>query len=211
MAAVTRWGVVLLSVVWAACATPIRVETTREARDARLQKLALAPFSVGIPLARSQPGNLSPEGVAGFVTGRVLEALTLHSRFVVVPPEEVHRALMEDGPLAMPRTPSQLCARLAQLFGVDAILFGTVHRFVPRAGDGRGATRPAAVWFELELRTPEGVLLWSGSYDEIQQSVTQDIGSLQRASRRRFRWLSAEDLTRYGADELVRRLSEVAR
>jgi hypothetical protein len=187
-------SVILASAIAAACVTPVEVKTLEEAREHPVRKLALAPFSVGIPLAETQP--------------RVLEGLTLWTDFLVVPPEEVLRVLMAEGPMEGPRTPAEIGATLRASFGIDAVILGTVHRFVPRIGKEGGASRPAAVGFELELRTPEGALVWLGSYDEIQRGLSEDPGSLQRAVRRGFRWVSAEELVEYGAQQLVRRLPQ---
>jgi len=200
----SRSGFLLLALL--ACTSPISVELQPGALEHPLRTVALAPFSVGIPLARVEPAGTSAEGVAKLVRGRVLEALTRWTDLRVVPPQDVTRVLATNGPLAVPSTPAEIGRELKRAFGVDAVLYGTVYRFVPRVGGTRGAVKPAAVWFKLELKTPAGDLLWSGTYDEIQRSLSEDLGSFQRTSERGFRWLSAEQLVEYGAVQLVRRI-----
>jgi hypothetical protein len=93
-----------------------------------------------------------------------------------------------------------------EAFGADGVLFIRIRRFVPRVGGQRGVVQPASVWFELDLRSPDGVLLWRGEYDETQRGLTDDALAFGRAMARRFRWVTAEELAGYGARELVARM-----
>jgi hypothetical protein len=88
------------------------------------------------------------------------------------------------------------------------VLFGRVRRYRSRVGGERGVTRPAAVWFDLELRLPSGVRIWGGLYREEQKAVSEDLLSLGLAAQRGFSWLDAPELSEYGARELVAALVE---
>ena len=61
---------------------------------------------------------------------------------------------------------------------------------------------------DLELISAKGEPLWLGTYDEIQRPLSDDLRSFSRAFGRSFRWLTAEELSRYGAVQLVDRLPE---
>lgn len=183
----------------AACQTPILVEVTPEAQGQRIEKLALLPFAAAGTELTSGSGD-----AALLVTGRVLEQLVLLDRFDLVPPLESARLLRLRGRGEAPA--AEVCRVLHAAFGVDAVLFGTLHRFAEREGRPRGASRPAAVRFELEMRGATGRPLWRGSYNEVQQGLIDDPRSLSRASERGFRFVTAEELARYGARELVQAL-----
>jgi len=88
----------------------------------------------------------------------------------------------------------------------DAVLSGVLLRYVERQGTSTGVRRPASVWFELQLRDRSGAVLWSGSYEETQAALSDDVGSLPRVVERGFRWVTAEDLADYGARMLAREL-----
>jgi len=88
----------------------------------------------------------------------------------------------------------------------DAVLSGLVLRYVERDGSASGVRRPASVWFELELRDRNGAVLWTGTYEETQAPLSDDVGSLPRVWERRFRWVTAADLADYGARMLIREL-----
>ncbi len=187
----------LVSLVLLACSTPIRTQTIAHWGTAPLKKLALVPVE---PAARFRgEGGVSRELAAQLVTARVLDALNELRTFEVVPPGEVTTALA-----AVPdENDLDRNVRLNRTFGVQAILQGTVNRFNQREGGPRGASRPAAVSFSLELRGADGLVIWRGSYDETQKSISDDPGSFGRARRRSFRWVTAESLAQYGARELI--------
>jgi hypothetical protein len=191
---VTRFGVACIALALLACASPLADETLPAAEHRTLRKIALVPLRLASP-------EVAPErpDAAELVTARILEALA-RTDLSVVPPEEVLRVLPEYA------DPVAAAEALHRQFGVDAILTGEVRRFVPRIGSEAGATRPASVWFDLELRGPAGEMLWRGRYDETQTGLAGDLASLPRAFERRFRWVTAEDLTAYGARELVAKL-----
>jgi hypothetical protein len=143
-------------------------------------------------------GAAANADAAAVVTTRFLQAMTQESSFEIVPPDEAARVPGILGPAG-----GELVRRQ---FGADAILTGVVRRYVERTGGPGGTSRPAAVWFRLELRSPDGVLLWSGVYDETQRALSEDLGSLGRAWQRGFRWVTAADLAGYGANRLARAL-----
>ncbi len=175
------------------CAAPFSSETRATQSPPALRKLVVLPFTT-----QSATGAVVDADSAAVVTTRVLQAMTRESDFEIVPPEEAVRVPGSLGPGGG--------AVLRRQFGVDAVLTGTVRRFVDRQGGPGGTHRPASVWFRLELHTPDGDLLWSGTYDETQQALSDDLGSLGRAWQRGFRWVTAADLAGYGASQLARAL-----
>lgn len=88
----------------------------------------------------------------------------------------------------------------------DAVLSGVLLRYVERDGSASGVRRPASVWFELNLRDRNGIVLWTGTYEETQAPLSDDVGSLPRVVERGFRWVTAADLADYGARMLAREL-----
>ena len=198
---------VMAALLALACSTAVEHSALPAASDHRVTRLAVVPLA----FEPSSDTNALPEEKAkvasSVVTARVAEALAEWAHLDVVPPGDVK--LWLQGPRSAV-DPALLGDELRAAFGADAVLTGRVRRYVPRQGGSAGAARPASVRFELELRTPEGVLLWQGSYDETQSSVNEDLSSFQRASERGFRWVTAEALARYGARELMQGLGKVS-
>ena len=119
-----------------------------------------------------------PSEAPDAVTARILAALDAETRLRVV-----------DAPQA------------------DAVLSGFVRRWAEREGSATGVRHPASVWIVLELRDGDSRLLWTGTYEETQAPLSEDLGSLPRAWDRGFRWVTAQELADYGARELVRALA----
>jgi len=96
---------------------------------------------------------------------------------------------------------------LAAEFGADAVLFGVLTRWEKRDGTRAGALHPAAVGFEVLLRSaPSGERLWSGYFDHRQQPLGQNLLVTSRYPGGGTHWLSAPELARWGAGEVVRRI-----
>jgi hypothetical protein len=138
------------------------------------------PQAIAVVALRVDPllGAAVPEAAAALVTARLIDALDSEAHLRVVAPAES-----------------------------DAILSGVVRRYSEREGSASGVRHPASVWFALELRGADGRVLWTGTYEETQSPLSEDLGSLPRAWERGFRWVTAEDLASYGARMLVRDLA----
>jgi hypothetical protein len=192
-----RAALAALSLTLLSCSNPIRTQTLARVGATPLSKLALV--TAGVARNFRSDGSIEPKLAAQIVTGRVLQALYDLRTFEVVPPGEVASVLSASPGL----DPLGSNVRLNGTFGVQAVLRGTVSRFQQRLGGPRGASRPAAVAFMLELSGADGLVIWRGNYEEVQQSLSDDPGSFSRARARSFRWVTAETLASYGARELV--------
>ncbi len=186
-----------LPLVLMACSSPIRTQLLARSGAAPLVKLAVVGVSAAPKMTNA--GGVEPRLAANVVTGRLLEALYDLRTFQVVPPSEVSTAL--GASTGLDSLESNVL--LHGTFGVQAVLRGKLVRFQQRLGGPRGATRPAAVSFTLELSGADGLVIWRGSYEEVQQSLADDPGSFSRARQRNFRWVTAETLAQYGARELI--------
>ncbi len=189
------------------CATPVVYSQPPTASGHKVTLVAVVPM----PFEPFDPRDVltGEEAMVASetVTARVASALVQWGGLEAVPPGDTQLWLRN---VSAPSNPRRLGRELSSAFGVDAILTGRVRRYWAREGGPRGASRPASVWFDLEPRTPGGELLWEASYDEVQRSVSEDPGSFARWRERGFRWVTAEELSRYGARELMQELGEVS-
>jgi len=177
------------------CAAPIWTEVSDPQPPPVLRKLALLPLETD-----PAPGGTVADDAAKVIAARVLQALTEETDLQVVPPDQAALVPGSEGPAGG--------AALRRSFGVDAVMTGVVRRYVERSGGPGGSARPSAVWFRLELRSTAGDLFWSGTYNETQAALSENLGSLGRAWQRGFRWVTAADLAGYGARQLARALAE---
>lgn len=90
--------------------------------------------------------------------------------------------------------------------GADAVLVGFVFRFRQRQGTGYAVNKPASVAFDLSIvRVRDGSVLWKNSFDETQQSLSQDLLRLDQYMKHGLRWYTAEELGKIGMARLLQR------
>ena len=195
--------VVVLAVLACAlgCAGPIIKQHFYAPSTGVRNTIVVAPFDVAAHFEGSpEPGTPSAHDAADLVARFMAEALQARG-VAVVPAADVVRAFEGQG-LVVPRgQPGLLAALAGREFGASGVLLGSVHRYRERLGEALGSLRPASIGFELTLYSaPEGARVWSGRFDETQQSISHDplragqypgVGSL---------WLTAGELSRWGAD-----------
>jgi hypothetical protein len=169
-----------------------------------LRKVAVAPVVPAGRLALGpEAGGGDPAVATELVAHQIGEALGARG-VQVVAPEDVGRILGEVPPDLPPREIARL---VAEKFGADGVLVGRVSRFVERSGEAAGTLRPASVGFEVTLhRAPGGEPLWTGVFDETQRALFENVLNAGRYPGGGSRWLSAEELARWGASETARAL-----
>ena len=177
------------------CAPPIWTEVGDPQPPPVVHRIALLPFT-----ADPAPGGTIEADALEVVSTRVLEALTRETDLEIIPPDKTSLVPGADA--------AKGGEALRKTFGADAVLSGVVRRFVERSGGPSGSSRPSAVWFTLELRTPGGALLWSGTYNETQAALSENLGTLGRAWQRGFKWVTAAELADYGARELAQAMAQ---
>jgi len=95
----------------------------------------------------------------------------------------------------------------AQDFGraVDTkiVMVGTVWRYRERVGGPVAVQSPASVAFAIALiDVTRGKMLWRGRFAETQASLSENILDVRAFLKKGGRWLSANELARYGVSEL---------
>lgn len=192
-----------------ACSAPPLVEgrslpalRTRPA----VKKAAVAPFIVSPTLQQSaaQAGARTPPArAAELIAHRLSEALASRNARVVSV-ADMARALSSAGIAPEARTPERLAEFAAQRFGADALIYGRLTRWRERIGGGAGSKQSAAVGFRVELRSaPDGALLWEGAFNESQKPAGGNLLTASRYPSAGLRWLSAEELARWGAGHVA--------
>jgi hypothetical protein len=197
----------------AACATTVRSQSYPAlAEHAAPRRIAVAPFEVAGSLAETRSAEpeseaeaamSSPAYASELVARQLAEQLAATGREVVVP-GDVAQLLQAEGGVAGDLAPARLARLAADRFGADAVLLGTVHRFRERRGGAAGSFGPASVGFEVTLvSAPDGKKLWRGLFDETQAGLSENVLNAVRYPGAGTRWLTAEELSRWGAEEVA--------
>lgn len=102
-------------------------------------------------------------------------------------------------------TPRQLAQRFGKATGSDYVILGSVWRYRERTPDLGASVAFSAYLLEVDT----GRRVWRGRFDKTQKALTddlQDAGSF--FSKGGGRWLSAEELARYGIEQIMQNFPE---
>jgi hypothetical protein len=195
-------GLALLAgALFAGCAEPV-VQVRESAAGAgqalSLRRVAVAPFRAA---ARPGAGPLRDDATT-LVAGYVGDALAGRG-LDVVPASDVAQAVGQDDGSADLRSSIEIAR---DRFGADALMAGTLYRFRERSGEAFGSTHPASVGYEVKLYSSAGKVLWSGVFDHTQVALGENALIATRYPGGGTRWLTAEELARWGAVEIAMKI-----
>jgi hypothetical protein len=190
----------VLALALAGCAKIVKIQTYPglEQASTGVSAVAVIPFD-----ARGRAGAATTEGpgaeAAPVVARQVAEAIAARG-INVIPPEDVARALQSAGIPADAKL-DQIAALAHHKFGANLVVMGQVTRYRDRRGENLGASSPASVGFLVTLyQAPAATRLWSASFDETQAPLSSNVFNMGRYPGGGTRWLTAEELSRWGAE-----------
>jgi len=210
-------GFALLALCLAACESrspmrirpgPVVASQDRGLTAEALRKVAVIPF---YPMAPSTAPGSSGSGAhwddAAQVSNFLSDALAGQG-VPVVPPHDVEVAFTAQGTPVPRLDPETTAVRCARDFAATAVVLGRVLRYREREGSAAGSTRPASISFEVTVyEAPTARRLWTGRFDETQQSITEAILRARQYPGGGTRWLSAAEFARWGADEVAKSIT----
>lgn len=165
--------------------------------EVRMEKVAVLPIERDVA---ALPDALAP-GAERIVTAHVYGALTESSHWRIVPDLAVREALES---ISTVLTPEDRAQELADAVDADAVIFGTVWRFVERKGSDYGADRPASVAFKLKAVSRQtGEVVWEREFNETQEPLTTNLLNIWQFWRGGPRWFTAAQFTELGVDRLI--------
>lgn len=149
-----------------------------------------------------------PPDAGRAVTGQIYSVIANRSDFRFVPDLTVTDAAKQprvaSGPL------EERARELGKSVAADGVIFGTVTRFDERVGTDIGATEPASVTFDLSLlETATDKVVWHGEYAKTQEALSSNLLQFWMFWEEGPRWLSARELARIGAEQLLDEMREV--
>jgi len=208
-AAAARVLLALAALLLPGCAETVRQEVHPAMAETgvNVQKVAVVPFRPRGDLARRGPENTtaSADEVARVITHLVSENL-IQRGVQVIPADDFRVALANAGiDPTVPENRRPIANLAAFEFGADGVLMGEVLRFRDRTGQSLAAASPASVGFAVTLLdAPAARRLWSGTFEETQKALSENVLNARRYPGGGTRWLTAEELAAWGADEIAR-------
>lgn len=182
------------------------------------QRMAVMPFLIGKlespdqpvekplsqPLLQMLADNYNVKEKNGQVmTQLVHEALSARFRDKMVPVETVAEAFEDISKDQTIDTPRKLAMKLGDVTGADLVVVGTLWRFREKGAEAETLEGSASVAFAVYLvDVPTGKRVWRGAFDGTQKALTEDVLGGLKAIKMGIRWLSADELARYGAKQV---------
>ena len=141
-----------------------------------------------------------------YLTRLLQEKMEAMGTFKLLPPEKVEEALSESDRRQFDLNPMRSSIRLGQTLDVDFIFVGFLFRFEQRVGSSIGVDKPASVGFDVHLiRLKDRKMVWTGKFDETQRPLSENLLKMGSFVRRKASWLTAEELSSVGMDEMLTR------
>ena len=162
---------------------------------------AVCPICKGI----YRRGEALP-GARNTLTRLLQEKMEAMRTFNILPREKVEEAFSQIGRREFELKPMRSSIQLGKALNMDFILIGFLFRFEERIGSHIGAEKPASVGFDAHLfRLKDEKMVWTGKFDETQKALSENLLKMGSFVRRKGSWLTAEELSSVGMDEMLRR------
>lgn len=207
---------VFLVSAWGCAASP--KSGTREILTSySIQKILILPFQdmtseygAGMELRCPLCGTVYTtgtvaDGAAESMTTRLMTLLEAHSRYILIPPDEsggVVSGLLSEHPEELSEL--DLLVQTGREMGADAVLTGKLYRYMERVGTRFSVSSPASIGFALDLvHVAQRRVIWSGHFDETQKSLFENLFDISTFFRRGGVWLSAEQLSDAGLEQVL--------
>jgi hypothetical protein len=209
-----RW---LWSVLSVALMLGLAISWVPEARAEQKTSLAILPFLVE---RGEDPGRgaMCPLCKGVYRKGEILPgsqntlALLLYQKvetmgtLKVVPLEKMEEVFSKRDKRLFEERPIPSSIQLGKELNVGFILVGFLFRFEERIGSSLGVERPASVGFDVHLfRLRDERMVWQGKLDETQRPLSENLFKIGSFFRRKAQWLTAEELSSVGMDEMLKR------
>jgi len=165
-------------------------------------KGAPCPICKGVVLK----GEIMP-GSQNTLTQLLQQKMESMRTFKVLPLEKVKEAFSQIERRQFELKPLRSFIQLGKTLDMDFIFIGILFRFEERIGSHFGAEKPASVGFDVHLiRLKDEKMVWTGKFDETQRSLSENLLKIGSFVRRKASWLTAEELSSVGMDEMLMKL-----
>jgi len=141
------------------------------------------------------------------LTQLLQQKMDILETFRILPLEKVEDVFSKRERGQFELRPLRSAIQLGKELDVDFIIVGYLFRFEERIGSRIGVDRPASVGFDVHLlRVKDGKRVWDGKFNETQQALSENLLKMRSFVRRKASWLTAEELSSVGMDEMLKRL-----
>jgi hypothetical protein len=170
----------------------------RSIRQVEVNNLAIMPIVAAVPFG----GDPLASGAADTITADIYRQAS--GTWKLVPQGAVMQAVQQTqsgGNL------DDAAIQVGRATGADAVLYGTVERYVERVGAEYSADRPASVAFSLKLLDMKSKLVvWNAKFSKTQQPLGTNFFNLPTFLENKGQWVLASELASDGVGQALENL-----
>jgi TolB-like protein len=170
----------------------------RSIRQVAVNNLAIMPIVAAVPLG----GDPLAPGAADTITADIYRQAS--GTWKLVPQGAVMQAAEQTQSSA---NLDDAAIQVGQATGADAVLYGSVERYVERVGAEYAADKPASVAFSLKLLDMKSKqVVWTARFSKTQQPLGTNFFALPTFLENKGQWVLASELASTGVQQALENL-----
>jgi TolB-like protein len=178
----------------------LRTHAVRSIRQVEVNRIAVMPVVAAVPFG----GDPLAAGAADTITADVYQQVARNWK--VAPQRQVMQAVQRTPPGG---SLDDAALQVGQSVGADAVLYGTVERYIQRVGAEYAADKPASVAFSLKLVDMKSKqVVWTARFSKTQQPLASNFFALPNFLENKGQWVQASELANEGVAQAIKNLRE---
>jgi hypothetical protein len=158
---------------------------------------------------------ICPLCTTGYTTGRILKGseknvetiflnkLREFKEVQIIPQERVQNVYKRISSESLKKPLLDVLKKVGHELKADVLALGYIYRYTERVGYDYSVERPASVAFEIYMVNPsDSSIIWRGVFDKTQKSLMEDMFQVSSFFKGRGKWLTADELSKQGMDEI---------
>jgi hypothetical protein len=172
----------------------------RSIRQVAVNNLAIMPIVAAVPFG----GDPLAPGAADTITEDIYRQAS--GTWKLVPQGAVMHAAQQTQSGA---NLGDAAIQVGHATGADAVLYGSVERYVERVGAGYSADKPASVAFSLKLLDMKSKqVVWTAEFSKTQQPLGTNFFNLPTFLENKGQWVLASELANDGVGQAIESLRD---
>lgn len=144
-------------------------------------------------------------GTEAIVEEQFVDRLKTSDSYLVIPSDKAGGVYKRMSALSFRASPREILRAAGKELGADLVVMGYLYCYRERKGYSYSVEQPASVAFSIHLiRVSDGAIVWNGLFDETQSSLMENVFHASSFFKGGGKWLTAEELSRQGVDELLK-------
>jgi len=121
----------------------------------------------------------------------------------IIPPDKVQSIYKRISSESLKKPLLEVLKKVGNELGADVLVLGYIYRYTERVGYDYSSERPASVAFEIYMIKPiDSSTIWRGIFDKTQKSLMEDLFQISSFYKGGGKWLTAQQLSKQGMDEI---------